>query len=83
MTLQSSAWPRICPGAASVSEFWDNLRSGRSAIRRLSEQELLDAGESAAMLRKPNYVPFAAPLDGFADFRPRPVRLFPERSGNS
>ena len=58
------------PGAASVAEFWDNLRAGRSSIRRLSEQELLDAGESAAMLRKPNYVPFAAPLDGFADFDP-------------
>ena len=26
--------------------------------------------KSAAMLRKPNYVPFAAPLDGFADFDP-------------
>jgi len=58
------------PGAASVAEFWDNLRAGRSSIRKMSEQELLDAGESAAMLRKPNYVPFAAPLEGFADFDP-------------
>jgi acyl transferase domain-containing protein/thioesterase domain-containing protein/acyl carrier protein len=58
------------PGAASVAEFWDNLRAGRSSIRRLSEQDLLDAGESSAMLRKPNYVPYAAPLDGFAEFDP-------------
>ena len=56
------------PGAPSVTAFWDNLRAGRSAIRKLSAQELIAAGESAALLRKPNYVPFAAPLDGFADF---------------
>ncbi len=56
------------PGAASVAEFWDNLRAGRSAIRRLSEAELRAAGESPALLRRPNYVPFGAPLDGFAEF---------------
>ncbi|MCC5992571.1 MAG: SDR family NAD(P)-dependent oxidoreductase [Rhodobacteraceae bacterium] len=58
------------PGAGSVTEFWDNLRAGRSAIRRLSEAELLEAGEPAANLRKPNYVPYAATLDGFAEFDP-------------
>jgi acyl transferase domain-containing protein len=56
------------PGAGSVTAFWDNLRNGRSAIRRLSAEELKAAGESPALLRKPNYVPFAAPLDGFAEF---------------
>ena len=58
------------PGAGSVGEFWDNLRAGRSAIRRLSEAELRAAGETAATLRKPNYVPHAAMLDGFAEFDP-------------
>ncbi|MGP9788715.1 type I polyketide synthase [Roseinatronobacter sp. NSM] len=58
------------PGAGSVAEFWDNLRAGCSAIRRLSEGELLEAGESPAALRKPNYVPHAATLDGFAEFDP-------------
>jgi acyl transferase domain-containing protein/thioesterase domain-containing protein/acyl carrier protein len=56
------------PGAGSVTAFWDNLRAGRSAIRRLSVEELKAAGESPALMRKPNYVPFAAPLDGLADF---------------
>ncbi|SDW24382.1 type I polyketide synthase [Roseicitreum antarcticum] len=56
------------PGAASVAEFWDNLRAGRSAIRTLDEDALIAAGESPARLRRPNYVPAAAMLDGFADF---------------
>ncbi|MCC5959167.1 MAG: KR domain-containing protein [Rhodobacteraceae bacterium] len=58
------------PGAGSVVEFWENLRAGRSAIRKLSEAELLEGGEAAATLRKPNYVPHAATLDGFAEFDP-------------
>ncbi len=56
------------PGAASVTAFWDNLRNGRSAIRRLSADDLKSAGESPALMRKSNYVPYAAPLDGFAEF---------------
>ena len=56
------------PGAASVDAFWDNLRSGRSSITRLSDAALREAGESPGLLRHRNYVPFAAPLDGFADF---------------
>ncbi|TVP73061.1 MAG: KR domain-containing protein [Rhodobacteraceae bacterium] len=58
------------PGAASVAAFWDNLRAGRSSIRRLSPEELEAAGESPARMRAVNYVPFAAPLEGFADFDP-------------
>ncbi|MCC5986616.1 MAG: SDR family NAD(P)-dependent oxidoreductase [Pararhodobacter sp.] len=56
------------PGAASVAQYWQNLRAGQSAIRRLSEEELLAAGEDRALMRQPNYVPFAAPLDGFKGF---------------
>ena len=56
------------PGAASVGQYWDNLRAGLRAIRRLSEEELLGAGEDPALLARPNYVPFAAPLDNFAQF---------------
>src|SRR5690606_22025 len=33
-----------------------------------SEEELLAAGEDPALMRLPNYVPFAAPLEGFAGF---------------
>ena len=56
------------PGAADIATYWDNLRQGRSAVRRLTDEELQASGESAAMLRNPSYVPFAAPLDGFDRF---------------
>ncbi len=56
------------PGAANVAEYWQNLRGGLRAIRRLGEDALLAAGEDPAVMRQPNYVPFAAPLDGFAEF---------------
>ena len=32
------------PGAASVDAFWDNLRSGRSSITRLSDAPTSTAG---------------------------------------
>lgn len=56
------------PGAANIAAFWDNLRNGRSSIRRLSDEDLRDAGESPGLIHHRNYVPFAAPLDHFADF---------------
>ena len=56
------------PGARSVTEYWANLRAGHRAIRRLSEAELLAAGEAPQTLRRPDYVPYAAPLDGFEMF---------------
>ena len=56
------------PGADSILRYWDNLRSGRSAIRRLTEAELLEAGEDPGLIRHKDYVPFAAPLDGFEMF---------------
>ncbi|MGR3700311.1 MAG: beta-ketoacyl synthase N-terminal-like domain-containing protein, partial [Roseovarius sp.] len=56
------------PGARSVSEYWQNLCAGHRAIRRMSEAELLAAGERAQMIRRPDYVPFAAPLEGFEMF---------------
>ena len=58
------------PGAASVRAFWENLRAGRESIRRLSEAELLAAGERPDLIADPNYVPVAAPLEGFARFDP-------------
>ncbi|WP_149141843.1 type I polyketide synthase [Gemmobacter caeruleus] len=56
------------PGAASINDYWQNLRAGVESIRHLSEAELIAHGESPAKMRHPNYVPAAAPLDGFADF---------------
>lgn len=56
------------PGAGDVETYWQNLRSGIRAIRQLSEDELLAAGEARHVLARPDYVPFAAPLDGFDRF---------------
>ena len=56
------------PGAESILQYWENLRAGRSSIRRLSEDELLEAGESPGLIRHKDYVPFAAPLDDFEMF---------------
>ena len=56
------------PGAPDIARYWELLREGRSAVRRLSEEELIAAGESPAMLKNPAYVPFAAPLEGFDRF---------------
>ena len=56
------------PGAADIGAYWRNLSVGVESIRVLSEAELLAAGESPARLRRPNYVPAAAVLDGFKEF---------------
>lgn len=56
------------PGASNPQAYWNNLRQGVESIRRLSESELLAAGESPERMRHRNYVPAAAPLDGFEQF---------------
>ncbi len=56
------------PGAADISAYWHNLRDGIESIRSLSEAELLENGESPARLRRPNYVPAAAELQGYKGF---------------
>ncbi|MGR3625792.1 MAG: type I polyketide synthase [Limimaricola sp.] len=53
------------PGAATLDAFWDMLAANRSAIRRLTPEELARAGVSAEEMRRPGYVPFGAPLDGY------------------
>ncbi len=56
------------PGAADIGQYWANLRDGVESIRVLADDDLLAAGESPARMRKPNYVPAAAVLDGFEQF---------------
>jgi len=56
------------PGAANVDVYWQNLRQGLSAIKPLNKDELEAAGESAERIADPNYVPFAARLEGFDEF---------------
>ncbi|HRK42971.1 MAG TPA: type I polyketide synthase, partial [Gemmobacter sp.] len=56
------------PGAASIVDYWENLRAGVESIRHLSEAELLANGESPARMRQRNFVPAAAILDKFEHF---------------
>lgn len=56
------------PGAPDIATYWRNLASGIESIRVLSEDELLANGESASRMKRPNYVPSAAVLDGFKEF---------------
>ncbi|MGJ8618143.1 MAG: type I polyketide synthase, partial [Sulfitobacter sp.] len=56
------------PGAQGTDAYWANLRDGVESIRRLSEAELLAAGETPEAIARKNYVPAAAVLDGFDAF---------------
>jgi acyl transferase domain-containing protein/thioesterase domain-containing protein len=56
------------PGAKNLAGFWDNLIHGVESIRRLTDQELLDAGVDAAMLGDSSYVKAASVLDGIELF---------------
>ena len=56
------------PGALSPGEFWANLRNGVESIEQLSTEELIAAGESPDVLRRKNYVPRAARLNGYDTF---------------
>ena len=44
------------PGAQNPQEYWENVRDGVESVRHLSEEELLEAGESPEALRHPDYV---------------------------
>jgi amino acid adenylation domain-containing protein len=50
------------PEAATLEQFWDNLRHGVESVRRIPEADLLAAGVSLATLRDPSYVPVAGVL---------------------
>lgn len=51
------------PGASSVGEFWKNLLDGVESIRRLSVDELRNAGIDQAVLDDPQYVRASAFID--------------------
>ena len=51
------------PGARNLKEFWNNLRNGVEAVKVLSDEELLAAGEDVHRIRDPYYVKAASPLD--------------------
>lgn len=56
------------PGADNIEAYWHNLKNGIESIRHYSREELLAAGEAPHLVERPDYVPAAAPLDGFETF---------------
>lgn len=44
------------PGGHGLADFWALLEQGKSAVRRLSDQELREAGVDEALLSNPAYV---------------------------
>lgn len=54
------------PGAASIQQYWQNLRDGVESIRPLTEEEL--EAEDPALRHHKNYVPAASVLDDFEQF---------------
>jgi acyl transferase domain-containing protein len=56
------------PGADGIAAYWNNLRDGVESIRNFDRETLIEAGEAPHLLERPDYVPAAAPLDGFAEF---------------
>ena len=72
----SSAGPLIAvvgmagrfPGARNLTEFWRNLRNGVESISRLSDEQLIEAGVTAAELGNSDYVKAAAILEDIDRF---------------
>ncbi|WP_334063616.1 type I polyketide synthase [Limimaricola cinnabarinus] len=56
------------PGAPTLDAFWQLLSESRTAIRRLSPEELAQAGVPEETSQRPDYVPFGAPLEGHDRF---------------
>lgn len=68
------------PGAENIEDFWANLDNGVESIRKLSEKQLLNAGEPLHRIKNPNYVPAAATLDNFEMFDGEFFGLSPKES---
>ncbi|HEX3528168.1 MAG TPA: polyketide synthase, partial [Thermoanaerobaculia bacterium] len=70
------------PGAADAGELWRNLRDGVETIRRLSAEDLAEAGVPPALAGTPGYVRAASSVDGvelfdasFFDIHPREAEI--------
>jgi 3-oxoacyl-(acyl-carrier-protein) synthase len=65
------------PGAADVTEFWENLLLGRESVVQLDDADLRAHGVSTDRLADPDYVRAAAPVDHVEDFDAAFFRLVP------
>ncbi|WP_163510264.1 type I polyketide synthase [Fodinicola acaciae] len=52
------------PGAATVRQFWENLRDGVESISRFDPAELVAAGVDPRMVADPDFVPVSGAVDG-------------------
>lgn len=78
-------WPEIAiigmalrlPGANTLDEFWSNLKGGVESIRRLSDEELLQAGVPPTLVADPGYVKVSASMDQVEEFDADFFRMLP------
>ena len=56
------------PGSDTVAAYWENLQNGIESIRHYTKDALLAAGEAPHRFNRPDYVPAAAPLQGYQNF---------------
>ncbi|MGB8346062.1 MAG: SDR family NAD(P)-dependent oxidoreductase, partial [Ktedonobacteraceae bacterium] len=56
------------PGAATIEQFWQNLRDGVESISFFSEEELLAAGVDPHDLQAPNYIKARPILENIEQF---------------
>lgn len=56
------------PDAGDLAQFWENLLAGRDSIHRLTDEQLLAAGEDPELLAHPGYVRARPLLDDVAGF---------------
>jgi len=51
------------PGAKNISEFWDNLKSGKDVSKMFTNEELIASGVSPEVFNDPDYVRRGMPLE--------------------
>ncbi|MEO6089072.1 MAG: beta-ketoacyl synthase N-terminal-like domain-containing protein [Umezawaea sp.] len=56
------------PGSSDVDEFWQAVRTGKSAVRQFTDDEVDGAGVSEQQRRAPGYVTAGAVLEGVEHF---------------
>jgi len=56
------------PGAATLEQFWENLRAGVESIVPFSDAEVRNSGVDPALLANPRYVKAGGVLDDIAGF---------------
>jgi phthiocerol/phenolphthiocerol synthesis type-I polyketide synthase E len=70
------------PGAKTVEEYWNNLKSGKQSITFHSEEELIEAGVNPDLLKNKNYVKAGSLLEDidlfdapFFNYSPREAEM--------